>query len=178
MAQTTEGGGATITSNSVPEESQPSLELLPSYFSPPPTVGPDFLREQVTQDSPDPPGSAEAPFSVLPQEVYREASLDAAEDTQQVFKNLDIADRDHVDVTPVMTDSTPLSLQCRMCDAPPTVGTRPTVTTCGHLFCSRCVLRSLDEAVVFTSRQMHHTTRNVDFKMSRVRQCPPVVLLV
>ena len=31
---------------------------------------------------------------------------------------------------------TSLHLRCRMCNAPPTVATRPTVTTCGHLFCS------------------------------------------
>lgn len=42
-------------------------------------------------------------------------------------------------VTQVVAASTPLSLRCRMCDAPPTVGARPTVTTCGHLFCSEYV---------------------------------------
>ena len=28
-----------------------------------------------------------------------------------------------------------LPLNCRICDAPPTFTTKPTVTTCGHLFC-------------------------------------------
>lgn len=28
-----------------------------------------------------------------------------------------------------------LPLHCRMCRAPPTLTTQPTVTTCGHLFC-------------------------------------------
>jgi len=41
-----------------------------------------------------------------------------------------------------------LSLHCRMCDAPPTATTQPTVTTCGHLFCSECITGH----VVSTSR--------------------------
>ena len=40
-----------------------------------------------------------------------------------------------------------LSLDCRMCEAPPTVTTEPTVTTCGHLFCSEYVSRIPDSVI-------------------------------
>jgi len=37
-------------------------------------------------------------------------------------------------------------LCCRMCEAPPTVTTQPTVTTCGHLFCSECITQHVVSA--------------------------------
>ena len=36
-----------------------------------------------------------------------------------------------------------LSLHCMMCEEPPRVTTQPTVTTCGHIFCSEYVPRRL-----------------------------------
>jgi hypothetical protein len=72
-----------------------------------------------------------------------------------------------------------LSLHCRMCEAPPTVTTQPTVTTCGHLFCSEYVLRMLGGATRgLTPRQVHNSTRSIHFQMPRVQQRCLVVLLV
>lgn len=55
-----------------------------------------------------------------------------------------------------------LSVCCRTCEAPPTVTTQPTVTTCGHLFCSECVPRTLGSTTCgLTPRQVHNATRGI-----------------
>lgn len=72
-----------------------------------------------------------------------------------------------------------LSLHCRMCEAPPTVTTQPTVTTCGHLFCSAYVLRRSGDLVRgLTSHQVHNATCSIHVQMSRVQQLPLIVLFV
>lgn len=85
-----------------------------------------------------------------------------------------------VDTQPKTVPPT-LSLHCRMCDAPPAVTTQPTITTCGHLFCSEYVSRILCSVVLrltLTPRQVHNTARSVYVQMSRVQQLPLVVLFV
>lgn len=42
-------------------------------------------------------------------------------------------------VTQPKTAPPTLPLNCRVCNAPPTVTTQPAVTTCGHLFCIECI---------------------------------------
>lgn len=55
-----------------------------------------------------------------------------------------------------------LSLHCRMCDAPPMATTQPTVTTCGHLFCSEYVPKILGGANHrLTPRQVYNGTRGI-----------------
>jgi len=55
-----------------------------------------------------------------------------------------------------------LSLCCRMCGAPPKVTTQPTVTTCGHLFCSEYVPRMLGTVIrKLTSRQVYNATCSI-----------------
>lgn len=92
------------------------------------------------EDGSDP---IETYLPVLRQGGDQDSELNRGEGVQQTPESplelfTSLAD---VHVTPAVIDSTPLSLQCRICDAPPTVGTRPTVTMCGHLFCSEYVLR-------------------------------------
>jgi len=59
------------------------------------------------------------------------------------------------------------------------VTTRPTVTTCGHLFCSEYVLRLLSGVTRrLTPRQVHNATRSIRGQMSRVQQFPIVVLFI
>jgi len=98
----------------------------------------------VTPDGPDSPSPAGTPVPVLPQDGYQCTDLNGGKDFQQTFESFPeppTSVQGDVDVPPAVTASTPLSLRCRMCDAPPTVGAQPTVTMCGHLFCSEYVLR-------------------------------------
>ena len=72
-----------------------------------------------------------------------------------------------------------LSLRCRMCEEPPRAVTKPTVTTCGHLFCSEYVLRRLSGVICgLTPSQVHNATHCIHVQMSRVRQPPLVVLSI
>ena len=72
-----------------------------------------------------------------------------------------------------------LALHCKMCEAPPMVTTRPTVTTCGHLFCSEYVPRLLSTVTRrLTPHQVHYATRIIHVQMSRVQQLPLVVLFI
>ena len=72
-----------------------------------------------------------------------------------------------------------LSLHCRMCEEPPRAVTKPTVTTCGHLFCSEYVPRRLSGVICgLTPSQVHNATRRIHVQMSRVRQLPLVVLSI
>ena len=117
-----------------------------------------------------------------PLEGHQGTNLDAGKSARQAresFLEPPTGTQGDINVPPAVTASTPLSLQCRMCNASPTVGTRPTVTVCGHLFCSEYVLRiSGSAAAELTPNQVHHTTCNVDFQMSCVRQRPVVISLV
>ena len=72
-----------------------------------------------------------------------------------------------------------LSLRCRMCEEPPKVTTQPTVTTCGHLFCSEYVPRRLCGVILgLTPSQVHNATRSIHVQMPRVQQFPLVVLFI
>lgn len=66
-----------------------------------------------------------------------------------------------------------------MCNAPPTVVTRPTVTVCGHLFCYEYVLRIPRITTAgLTLHQVHYTMRDDNFQMSLLRQRPLAVLFI
>jgi len=72
-----------------------------------------------------------------------------------------------------------LSLRCRMCEEPPRAVTKPTVTTCGHLFCSEYVPRRLGGVICgLTPSQVHNATHHIHVQMSCVRQPPLVVLSI
>jgi len=138
----------TVLSNDIPDGDEKSAEHSSAHSSPASTASYPHLGEPATQDSPDP---VETYVPVLGQEEYQGAELNTGEGDQQPHESpLEPPTTFQTDVraTPTVTASTPLSLQCRMCDAPPTIGTRPTVTMCGHLFCSECITRH----VVSTSR--------------------------
>ena len=106
----------------------------------------------MTRDSPYPPSPPETPESILSSEEYQDTNLNVRKDAQQAFESFPgppttIQSDVDVNVPLTVTASTPLSLQCMMCNASPTVGSRPTVTMCGHLFCSVYVSRILGTTV-------------------------------
>ena len=171
---------ATTLSNDVPEATEKSAEHSPAYFSP--TIGSPRSGERAIPDGPDPPTPSETPVPVLPQEQREDTHLDVGKYLQQTFESLpepSVTTQSDVDVPPAVTASTPLSLLCRICGAPPTVGTRPTATVCGHLFCSEYVLRILGSAAArFTLHQVHHAICDVDLQVSCVQQRSLVILSV
>ena len=86
-----------------------------------------------------------------------------------------------IDTQPKTASSTSdiLFLRCRMCEEPPRAVTKPTVTTCGHLFCFEYVPRRLGGIICgLTLSQVHNATRRIHVQMSRVRQPPLVVLSI
>ena len=127
--------------NGVPDADEGFAERSPAYSPSTSTASYSHPGEPAIQDSPDP---VETYVPVLRQEGHQGIELNTGGDVQHIHKSpLELPTTSQTDVhaTPAVTASTPLSLQCRMCDAPPTVGTRPTATTCGHLFCSEYVSR-------------------------------------
>ena len=159
-------------SNNLPSPGEQSTKPSSVYFSPPSTVSSPSSEEGATWGNLSPLGSVETPVPVLPPRGRQDTSLNVAgRDVQQEFEN-------YIE-PPAPTASTPLSLQCRMCGAFPTVSSRPTATMCGHIFCSECVSKASGiGAAGLTLHQVHHTTRHVDFQMSCVRRCPLVILFV
>lgn len=78
-----------------------------------------------------------------------------------------------------MPTTNTLSLNCRMCEAPPTVTAQPTVTTCGHLFCSECVPTTPGSTTRrLTPHQVYNRARNIHVQVSCVQQFPLVVLFI
>ena len=142
-----EGKREVITqSDDLTEVALQSTEHSPAYFSPASTLSSPLPEERATWGGPEPQGPFESflgPLTVI---------------------------QDDVDVPPAVTASTPLSLQCMLCNASPTVGMRPTVTTCGHLFCSEYVLEIPGSAAVrLIPQQVYHTARNVDLQLPCVQ---------
>jgi len=137
----------TALSNDTPDVDEKSAEHSLAYFSPTSAVSYSRPGGSAIQDSSDPVGT----YVPVRQGWYQGAELKAGEGVRQMRGGpLEAPTTSQTDAheTPAVTTSTPLSMQCRICDAPPTVGTRPTVTMCGHLFCSECITRH----VMSTSR--------------------------
>lgn len=132
-------------SKNIPEAAEKSPEQPPMYFTPTSTVSSSVTGECVTQENTDPPSPTEPPVSTpLPERhhvTYSNVGI-GTRDTLESPVESPTTNQDGVNAPLAVTTFLPLSLQCRMCNAPPTVVTRPTVTMCGHLFCSECVLRS------------------------------------
>jgi len=133
-------------SDNHPEAARQSTEHSSSHLSPASTASSPLPEQRATWDSPEPQGPVES------------------------FLGPPAVIQDGVNVPPAATPSTPLSLQCRVCGASPTVGTRPTVTMCGHLFCSKYVSEIPGStAIRLTQHQVYHTARNVDLQLSCVQ---------
>ena len=175
MENTERVGEATILSNDIPGPDGESAELPPAYFSPTSATNSPHLGELTTQGS---PGPVETHVPVLPREGYHSSKLDAGKSIEQTHEGpleLLTTIQGGADAMPATTSSEPLSLQCRMCDAPPTVSSRPTVTTCGHLFCSEYVLR-IPAPWIFDSLCTRCITRYVMFS-SKCPVCDNTLLL-
>ena len=120
----------------------------PEYSSVISKVGSTGLEERAAKASPNPPHPAETSGLVFSLGRRKGADLNAGQDVQErLGRFADPLTTAHGNISvPALTAAAPLmpSLRCRMCNATQTVATRPTVTTCGHLFCSEYVLRTPD----------------------------------
>jgi hypothetical protein len=181
----TTGGkrGAPAFSNDIPEATEKHPDHSPAYLPPVSIISSPHPEERATQDDPDPPSPSESPVPAPQQEVYRVPYSNAGTGVRYAFENLtepQTTTQGKANIPPTVTASTPLSLRCRMCNAPPTVGARPTVTMCGHLFCSEYVLRIFRNvaATRLTLCQVYNTTCDINSQMSCVRQRPVVVLFI
>ena len=166
---------ATVLSNDIPDADEKSAGQSPAYFSPTSEASSPLLEGSTTQQS---PGPVETYAPVLPQERHRGSELDAEERVEQIRGDPlepPATIKDGVHATSAVTTSTPLSLQCRVCNAIPTVGSQPTVTMCGHLFCSEYVLRII-VAWKSSSRYTRCITRHV-MSTSRCPVCDNALLL-
>lgn len=122
-----------------PGTAERSSEHPPAYFSPTSTLSSLSPREHATQEIPGPPIPA-GPLVITPLLEWHQVTYSNVEaGIQNTFEGPvepQTRSLDEGNVSPSVTASTTLSLRCRICNAPPTVVTRPTVTMCGHLFCS------------------------------------------
>ena len=135
------------TRDNLPKVGHQLTAHSPAYYSAPSNASSPHSEERATWDSPRVP---ETPAPVLPLETYQDTGSDAESDIwQREFEDslkLPTTTRGDVNTQPATTTSMPLSLKCRMCNASPTVDSRPTATMCGHIFCSGCVSRLPDIA--------------------------------
>ena len=145
MQTTGRGEEAVKFSEEIPAAAEKTIERSPTYFSSTSTLGSPHLEESATQGSPRLPDPTETSVILLRREGYQGVNPDAGRGAQQTFGSPPephTVNQGNVDTLPAVTASTPLPLRCRACDAPQTVGTRPTATVCGHLFCSGYALKS------------------------------------
>jgi hypothetical protein len=171
-------GEADTFSDDIPEATEGYAEHSPAYFAPASIVSSPHSQEMATRDDFNPPSPGEFPVPAPPQEVYQATCSNAGTGVRYAFENL-AESQAEINTPPAVTASTPLSLQCRMCNAPPTITMRPTVTMCGHIFCSEYVLRIFRGAGArLTLHQVHNTTCDVNPQLSCVRQRSPVVLFI
>jgi hypothetical protein len=182
-SQTQEGEQyVTAFSKGIPEMAEKSPGYPPAYISSTSSLNSPSPGMRASQENPDPPSPVEppAPFPLpqLEQATYSNVGVG----TQDTFgSSIESPSTSQVEANapPAVTASTALSLRCRMCNVSPTVATRPTVTTCGHLFCSEYVSIILCNATArLTLYQVHHTIRDVDFQMPCLRQRPLTVLFI
>jgi len=168
--------------NNFPEAAQRSTEHPLAHFSPTSTISSPLPEERATRDAPESPRPVEAPAPILPLEGYRDTGFNAGKDARQAFESFlepSTATQDDINAPPAVFASAPLSMRCMVCNASPTVGTRPTVTMCGHLFCSEYVLEiPVSTAARLTPLQVHRTARNVNLQMSCVQERPLAVLFI
>ena len=115
---------------------QQPTKHLPMNFSPPSNSS-SRSEERATQGGAHPPGLIEITAPIFPPDGCQDTSSNGGKDLQQAFESFSeppVTIQNDVNM-PLVAPLTPLPLQCRICNASPTVGSRPTATVCGHLFC-------------------------------------------
>lgn len=174
-----EKGVTAAFAKDISEAAEKSSEHPPAYVSPTPTLGSPNPGGRATQENPGPPIPA-VPTPVPEEDQVNHSDVGTV--VQDKFGSsieLPAMSQDEVNPPPAVTAPTPLSLQCRTCNAPPTAATQPTVTMCGHLFCSGYVTRIIrNTAARLTPHQVRHTIRVGNFQMSCLPQRPPTVLFI
>lgn len=132
----------TAFSKGILEVAEKSSEHSPTDYSPTSNLNsPSPGGERANQENPGPPSPAEPPVPFpLPegqQAAYPEAGMGVqGTSSGSLIESPTTSQNSAANTSPAPAASTALSLRCRTCDAPPTTITRPTVTMCGHLFCS------------------------------------------
>jgi len=117
-------------------------EHPPEHHLPRPIITP-HVGERMTQENRDPRPSVGTPVTNPP--------VGGRQDTDSVVESAGQQSEIPIESSPsaqasvnaqhktVSPTTGILPLHCRICEAPPMITTRPTVTTCGHLFCSEYV---------------------------------------
>ena len=134
-------GGPPEPSNDISYGDERSIGHPPVYLSPTSSASSPHFGGLASEGS---SGHFETNSPMLRQEADRGVEPDVEHDTLERVGSLLEPPTIHegrVHAAQAIAAPTLLSLQCRMCGAPPTTNTRPTATICGHLFCSEYVLR-------------------------------------
>lgn len=127
------------SSSSKDVEERSTVHPLDSTFTPPPV-----MEERVTRDRYSPRTCVGTHVSHLESGSQGTDSVGGnARKQSEISIGPSLLTFGDVDMQPKTASPTTdiLSLHCRMCNEPPRVTTQPTVTTCGHLFCSEYVPR-------------------------------------
>jgi len=129
-----------------------SAERPPEYHTSTSTVTPPHVGERMTQENRDPHPSARVLVPTLSAGGRQniDSVVESAGTRSRIPTGPSASTLAGINTQPRMALPTTgvLSLDCRVCEAPPMITTKPTVTTCGHLFCSECITKH----VVSTSR--------------------------
>ena len=142
--RTTEGRGDNELSNNVPEVVEESAEDFLVYSPQASTISSSSSEEYEVPDGPDMPSAAESPEPINLQEEHQLGYSNVGTSIQHASTSSEdpsTSTQGKVNIPRAVDAPAALSVQCRICDAPPTVDTQPTVTMCGHLFCYECVLK-------------------------------------
>lgn len=127
------------SSSSKGVEERSTVHPLESIFTPP-----RVMEEQVTREGYGPRTCVGTHVSHLESGSQGIDSVaENARKQSEISTGPSLLTFGDVDMQPKTASPTTdiLSLHCRMCKEPPRVTTQPTVTTCGHLFCSEYVPR-------------------------------------
>ena len=139
------------SSNDTQEATEKFTEHSSLYLPPISSVSFPSAGKRPTQDVTGLPSPVGPPMPVLSREDHQVSHPDTATDLQHTPRSTaepPIATQGEAGVPLEVTGiSAPLLIQCMMCGAPPTTGTQPTVSMCGHLFCYEYVLSVLYDVV-------------------------------
>jgi len=119
------------------------VEHPPEHHLPRRIITPPHVGERMTQENRDPRPYVGTPVANIPvggcqgtDSVVESAGQQSGTPIESSPSAQASVNAQHKTVSPTTGI---LPLHCRICETPPMITTRPTVTTCGHLFCSEYV---------------------------------------